>query len=278
MAFIDYFIGSEQSKYASIAMFAAIIAICLAILFTNTDVSIGNRIGIVFFVLLISILPVAMSLFELTCIVTGSKNKKYNLCNIFAWIVCVMIIIYSTILILSIIYSIFTYKKALQKIEVEEKARVVSNEDADIIAQNMINTNDTSQIEKYQDIKELMPLNTQNPQKIEQAGPIEPIETVGTFGQFAKIEQVEQVKPVLNVPKTQEIGKGDSSIQGFDKYEQSQYSELEQPTIEKFSNPDHLNNQKKKKAIVEQFQSTKKNSDQVEGFDTMFDRCNYSTV
>ena len=271
MAFIDYFIGSEQSKYASVAMFAAIIAICLAILFTNTDVSLENRIGIVFFVLLISIFPVAMSLFELTCIVTGNKNKKYNLCNIFAWVVCIIIIIYSALLILSIIYSIFTYKKALQKIEVEETTRVISNKDADIIAQNMINTHDTSQtekyqnsVEKYQDITELMPLNRQNPLPDAQVGPVKQVET---------IEQV----PISNVPKKQEIGTGDSSVQGIDEYETNSYSELEQPTIDKFSNPVYLNNQQENK-VHEQFESQKKDTNQVEGFDTMFDSCYYSTV
>lgn len=135
---IEYLIGSAQSRYAGIAIFFAILAICIAILFTNTDISIGNRIGVVIFVILMSIFPVMISLFELTCIVTGAGNKPYNLCNMFAWFIAAIIIIYCFILIIMTITSMFTYKKALTKVTVTENFNKVSPEDAHHIAQNML--------------------------------------------------------------------------------------------------------------------------------------------
>lgn len=138
MGILDYFIGTQQSKYASIAIFSAIFVICMAILFTNTDVPLGHRIMVIFFVFLMSIIPVGMSLFELTCIVTGSKNKPYNMCNIFAWVVAAVMIVYSIILIVSVLFSIFTYKKAIYKLELDDSSKIVSNEDADKIAKDLL--------------------------------------------------------------------------------------------------------------------------------------------
>lgn len=138
MGILDYFIGTQQSKYASIAIFSAIFVICMAILFTNTDVSLSHRIMVIFFVFLMSIIPVGMSLFELTCIVTGSKNKPYNMCNIFAWAVAVIMIVYSLILIVSVLFSLFTYKKAIYKLEMDNSSKIVTSEDADKIAKNIL--------------------------------------------------------------------------------------------------------------------------------------------
>jgi hypothetical protein len=138
MGILDYFIGTQQSKYAGIAIFSAIFVICMAILFTNTDVSLSHRIMVIFFVFLMSIIPVGMSLFELTCIVTGSKNKPYNMCNIFAWVVAVIMIVYSLVLIVSVLFSLFTYKKAIYKLEMDNSSKIVTSEDADKIAKNIL--------------------------------------------------------------------------------------------------------------------------------------------
>ena len=141
----DYFIGTSQSKYASVAIFSTIIAICLAILFSNSDISIGNRFGVVIFVIIMSIFPVAISLFELTCIVTGGKNKPYDLCNIYAWIITGMIILYCFILIIIAVFSMFTYKKAIDKIEITEKMNNITPDDANTIAKNIIENEDNTE-------------------------------------------------------------------------------------------------------------------------------------
>ena len=73
----DVFIGTQQSRWAGFAIFSTIIAICLFILFTSTDVSIGQRFSIVLFIILVSLPSILMTLFELTCIVTGG-NVRYR--------------------------------------------------------------------------------------------------------------------------------------------------------------------------------------------------------
>ncbi len=138
MGIMNYFIGTSQSKYAAIAMFAAIFVICIAILFINTDIPIGFRVGIVLLVLIMTIFPMLISLFQLTCIVTGGKNNTFNPCNIYAWFVTIVIIVYSFMLIVSIIMSIFTYKKALHKVTITENFNKISPEDAEIIAKNIL--------------------------------------------------------------------------------------------------------------------------------------------
>lgn len=169
MGILDYFIGTQQSKYASIAIFSAIFVICMAILFTNTDISLGHRILIIFFVFVMSIIPVGMSLFELTCIVTGSKNKPYNMCNIFAWVVAIVIIAYSFILIVSVLYSIFTYKKAIYKLETDDSSKIVSSEDADKIAKNMLEE-ETKKSPSQKRVEQVVPVQQPDMKKETQIG------------------------------------------------------------------------------------------------------------
>jgi len=83
----DIFFGSEQSKYAGIALFMTIIILCMIVLFSNSRIPIGDRFVFVLFILIISIPSILMSLFELTCIVTGyakqliSEDKKLQESN-----------------------------------------------------------------------------------------------------------------------------------------------------------------------------------------------------
>ena len=138
-SWMDYFIGSSQSRYAFFAIFSVLVAICMAIIFTNTDISIANRMIVVVFVLFVSIFPVGISLFELTCMVNGGKTKSgFNPCSTYAWIITVVIVIYCFFLILATVMSMFTYKKAVSKIEQSKQSNIISNKDANIIAKNMI--------------------------------------------------------------------------------------------------------------------------------------------
>ncbi len=140
MSVFDYFVGTQQSKYASIAMVVTLIVMCIAILVTNTDIPVGNRIGVVLFFILLSIFPIAISLFELTCIVTGGRNTKTNLCYYWAWFVTILIAIYCFILIIVTISSMFTYKKAMLNLQLSNNVKV-SNSEANDIAQNMLSEN-----------------------------------------------------------------------------------------------------------------------------------------
>jgi hypothetical protein len=192
----DYFIGTSQSKFASIAIFSAILVICLAILLSNSDISLGNRIAVVAFVILMSIFPVAISLFELTCIVAGGKNKPYNLCNIYAWIITFMIIFYCFVLIVVAIMSMFTYKKALDKIQVTEKMNNISKEDANTIAKNIVEneSTDSETINPDNLMKPTVPtvpdVPTKEEQDMQQAQPTMSVQPM---------QPVQELKPVQNM-------------------------------------------------------------------------------
>lgn len=137
MSFINYFIGSNQSKYSAVAIFSAILAICAVTLFINDDISFGSRIGVIVAILFFSIIPVGISLFNLTCMVTGDKKEKYNPCGIWAWVTAIIIIINCFILIISAVLSVSTYKKAYNKIVVTETFKL-NKEQENKIAENII--------------------------------------------------------------------------------------------------------------------------------------------
>lgn len=201
---IEYLIGSAQSRYAGIAIFFAILAICIAILFTNTDISIGNRIGVVIFIILMSIFPVMISLFELTCIVTGAGDKPYNLCNMFAWFIAVIIIIYCFILIIMTITSMFTYKKALTKVTITENFNKVSPEYAHNIAQNILQDHD--EVKEHRAHREVQEQKKQaEKRKIEteknmmMGGVSDGMQEPAEFSYFASVPST-QSKPAQSVP------------------------------------------------------------------------------
>lgn len=140
---LDYIIGSEQSRYAGIAIFVTMLFICVAILFT--EASIGSKLYAVLILLLISAIPIAFSLFELTCIVTGGKNTSYNMCNIYAWVLTGFIIIYCFMLIVSVLSSIFVYKKAGTNVDAVKKSMKIDKEDEVKIAKNIIKDADITE-------------------------------------------------------------------------------------------------------------------------------------
>lgn len=136
----DAFIGTKQSRFAGMAIFIAIIIVCISILFNNTDISIGQRLSIVLFIILTSIPSILLSLFELTCIVTGGNSKRFQWCHYFAWFVAAIIIVYCAIIIISVILSMFTYNSAMDKVKDNEVNNKVSKDDANKIAKTMISS------------------------------------------------------------------------------------------------------------------------------------------
>lgn len=133
----DVFLGSEQSKYAGIALFITILIICLAILFTSSKIPIEQRIVFVIFILIITIPSILMSLFELTCIVTGGNYNTRWWCWALAWVLAIMIIFYCIMIIISLFISMTNYDLANERI----------NED---IANNKIDdTNDNTNANNY---------------------------------------------------------------------------------------------------------------------------------
>ena len=112
----DVFLGSEQSKYAGVALFITILIICLSILFTSSKIPIEQRIVFVIFIIIITVPSILMSLFELTCIVTGGNYNTRWWCWALAWVLAIVIIFYCIMIIISLFISMTTYDLANERI------------------------------------------------------------------------------------------------------------------------------------------------------------------
>jgi len=135
----DVFLGSEQSKYAGIALFITIIIICLSILFTSSKIPIEQRLVFVIFILIISIPSILMSLFELTCIVTGGNYNTRWWCWLLAWVLAIMIILYCIMIIISLFISMSTYDLANERVSEDTATNNVNSTDANSYAKNIMN-------------------------------------------------------------------------------------------------------------------------------------------
>jgi hypothetical protein len=134
----DVFLGSEQSKYAGIALFITILIICLSILFTSSKIPIEQRLLFVVFIIIISIPSILMSLFELTCIVTGGNYNTRWWCWLLAWVLAVMIIIYCIMIIISLFISMSNYDLANERISEDIANNNVDNANANTYAKNIM--------------------------------------------------------------------------------------------------------------------------------------------
>jgi uncharacterized membrane protein len=155
MAFYDAFFGSDQSLYTAYAIIAAIIAICITILLTSTDVSVGNRILIVLFVIVTLVPSIFLTLFELTCIVTGGTEPNRWWCYAFAWVLAAFIIIYCIFIVIISLISLFTYNSAIDNINEEEERNKLTPETSNTVAKEIINNQEVKQkeIEKFYQVK-----------------------------------------------------------------------------------------------------------------------------
>jgi hypothetical protein len=140
----DVFLGSEQSKYAGIALFITILIICLAILFTSSKIPIEQRIVFVIFILIITVPSILMSLLELTCIVTGGNYNTRWWCWALAWVLSIIIIFYCIMIIISLFISMTNYDLANERIaddlENNKVDTTTDNINANNYAKNIMNS------------------------------------------------------------------------------------------------------------------------------------------
>jgi hypothetical protein len=142
--FSDVFLGSEQSKYAGVALFITILIICISILITSSKIAIEQRILFVLFILIISIPSILMTLFELTCIVTGGNYNTRWWCWLLAWVLSIIIIFYCIMIIISLFISMTSYDMANERISndmINNKIDTTSdNVNANNYAKNIMTT------------------------------------------------------------------------------------------------------------------------------------------
>jgi len=133
------FIGVPQSRYAALAVLLAMVVVSLAILFGKEPIPMSQKFWLVIMVFLVSLPSLAMSLFQLTCLVTGAgfKNQRWW-CSAYAWLLSALVIFYCVLLIASAIMSVTAGKEGFfadsakpSKPKAEEKAEAKPEEKAE---------------------------------------------------------------------------------------------------------------------------------------------------
>ena len=175
----NIFFGTPQSKYAAIAIFITIALLCFFIIFSSSDISIEQRLIVVFFILLSSIPSILFALFELTCIsIRNSPTAKW--CDYLAWFITVIIVIYCVLIMIGILMSMSNYNIANERLN-NNKEEKISSEEANSIAKNIMNEekvkNSSKNIEYMeqnispmpQQSKDFVPENKPSMQQMEQA-------------------------------------------------------------------------------------------------------------
>lgn len=257
-------IGSDQSKYVAISILITVTILCLAILFMESDVSIGKRLIGILFILLMALPGTILSLVELTCIVTGGRfdNKRWW-CSILAWVIAVIVIIYCATIIVAIINSLMTYKEASVKNEEHElnkKATVIEANniaedilyntkieyndnvdiDVDVDVENKINNEikkkilykEQKEIEKIQSIQKKPEMQLEH--QIYKVNDIQPVQPLQSQQEVQHVQQVQIVQPMeIKQSKTVEM-KGlmennlENTMDNYAQVEQNNYNLLEQ--------------------------------------------------
>jgi hypothetical protein len=146
----DIFFGSEQSKYAGIALFMTILILCMIILFSSSRIPIGDRFIFVLFILIISVPSILMSLFELTCIVTGGNSTTRWWCWLLAWVLSVIIIVYCVMIIISMLISMSEYDMANDRLDYAIDKNKMNKEDANIYAKKLITQHEMNKSQENQ--------------------------------------------------------------------------------------------------------------------------------
>jgi hypothetical protein len=149
MGLYDVFFGTTQSQYAAYAILAAIFTICITILFSGTDMTIGNRLLVILFVILTLIPSIFLILFEITCMVTGGTKDKNWWCWLYAWIIAVFIIIYCLFVVIISLSSLFTYNSAMEKVAISENNNIMTPESSNQYARDLMVTNEPQVKENF---------------------------------------------------------------------------------------------------------------------------------
>lgn len=186
MALFDLFIGVPQSKYAAIAILVALSVVALAMLVGKDEVPVGQKFLLVVLMLVIALPSVLLSLFQLTCLVTGTgmKNQRWW-CGAYAWIGTIFIMLYSAIIVVIGIIAMTQNKnitKELQNSGLFEAMQVEANEQAREYFQDMnVEHMQDMNMEKMQD----MNMEHMQDMKIETMEPGKEMEPPGASPSFS---------------------------------------------------------------------------------------------
>ena len=116
MTLLDIFVGVPQSKYAGAAILMSLIAVSLAILIGRDSLPLSQKFAFVLLIFLVSLPGLLLTLFQLTCLVTGDKGGKAWWCGVYSWIVSGLLIIYSILLVSVAVLTLASGGKILDQI------------------------------------------------------------------------------------------------------------------------------------------------------------------
>jgi hypothetical protein len=106
------FTGVPQSKLAAFAMLSAVLVVGGVLLFSKNKVPFGERLVIIALMVLFSLPSILLSLFQMTCLVTGAgaQNQRWW-CAVFSWFLSLMIVLYSALIIVVVLMSLVSKSK-----------------------------------------------------------------------------------------------------------------------------------------------------------------------
>ena len=139
---VNAVIGSTQSKYAAIILSITVFLLCMSILFMESDYTLGKKLFAILLILLMLLPGLILTLVEITCIVTGAQNGKNWWCSLLAWVMAIFILIYCIMIIITSVNSHYTYKTAGKKVNDYNKGKIMSQEEANDVAEVLLEDND----------------------------------------------------------------------------------------------------------------------------------------
>ena len=113
MSFFDAFLGSTPSQFSAYAILAAVISIAISIILTVTDMTVGNRMLLILFVILAILPSVFLMLLQITCMVTGGNVNERWWCWLYSWVIAIFVIVYCIFIVIISLSSLFTYNDAI---------------------------------------------------------------------------------------------------------------------------------------------------------------------
>jgi uncharacterized membrane protein len=119
MAIMDVFVGVPQSKYAGIAILMALVGVSIAILFGRDTLPLSQKFAFVILIFLVSLPSVLLTLFQLTCLVTGDKKGDAWWCGWYSWLVSALLILYSVLVVTVAVLTLASGGKILDQITAE---------------------------------------------------------------------------------------------------------------------------------------------------------------
>jgi hypothetical protein len=102
----NVFLGVPQSHLAGLAILLVILTLAFFILFGKEKISFGQKLAIVLLMFLMALPTILVTLFQLTCVVTGAGFKNQRpWCSLYAWLVTALIVAYCVLMVVAAVLS-----------------------------------------------------------------------------------------------------------------------------------------------------------------------------